>query len=73
MIKTALSHPNKALVIYWGNENDTLRIPTRSSLSMTLQGINLPIEYILSLKTLATISSERASTEAFPVNDDDGL
>ena len=57
MIKTALSHPNKALVIYWGNENDMLRIPTRSSLSMTLQGINHPLDYIVSLRTMQ--SSER--------------
>jgi diphosphomevalonate decarboxylase len=57
MIKTALSHPNKALVIYWGNENDTLRIPTRSSLSITLQGINHPLDYIVSLRTMR--SSER--------------
>jgi diphosphomevalonate decarboxylase len=57
LIKTALSHPNKALVIYWGNENDTLRIPTRSSLSVTLEGINHPLDYIVSLKTIG--SSER--------------
>ena len=57
MIKTALSHPNKALVIYWGNENDTLRIPTKSSLSITLQGINQPLDYIVSLRTMG--SSER--------------
>jgi diphosphomevalonate decarboxylase len=57
MIKTALSHPNKALVIYWGNENDTLRIPTRSSLSITLQGINHPLDYVVSLRTIQ--SSER--------------
>jgi diphosphomevalonate decarboxylase len=56
-MKTALSHPNKALVIYWGNENDTLRIPTRSSLSVTLQGINHPLDYIVSLRTIG--SSER--------------
>ena len=57
MIKTALSHPNKALVIYWGNVDDTLRIPTRSSLSVTLQGINQPLDYIVSLRRLG--SSER--------------
>ena len=57
MIKTALSHPNKALIIYWGNENDTLRIPTRSSLSATLQGINHPLDYIVTLRTIP--SSER--------------
>jgi diphosphomevalonate decarboxylase len=57
MIKTALSHPNKALVIYWGNENDTLRMPTRSSLSVTLQGINYPLDYTVTLRTIR--SSER--------------
>ena len=57
MIRTALSHPNKAFVIYWGNRNDTLRIPTRSSLSVTLQGINHPLDYVISLRTLG--SSER--------------
>jgi diphosphomevalonate decarboxylase len=57
LIKTALSHPNKALVIYWGNENDTLRIPSRPSLSVTLEGINHPLDYIVSLRTIG--SSER--------------
>jgi diphosphomevalonate decarboxylase len=57
LLKTALSHPNKALVIYWGNENDTLRTPTRSSLSVTLQGINHPLDYIVSLRTIG--ASER--------------
>lgn len=57
MIKTALSHPNKALVIYWGNQNDTLRIPSRSSLSVTLQGINHPLDYTVTLRTIP--SSDR--------------
>jgi diphosphomevalonate decarboxylase len=59
MIKTALSHPNKALVIYWGNENDDLRIPTRSSLSITLQGINQPLDYIVSLRTLRSLERDK--------------
>ena len=57
MLKSAVSHPNKALVIYWGNENDMLRTPTRSSLSVTLQGINHPLDYIVSLRTIE--ASER--------------
>ena len=56
-MKTALSHPNKALVIYWGNENDTLRTPSRPSLSVTLQGINHRLDYIVSLRTIE--SSQR--------------
>jgi diphosphomevalonate decarboxylase len=39
-------------VIYWGNGNDTLRIPSRSSLSVTLEGINHPLDYIVSLRTI---------------------
>jgi diphosphomevalonate decarboxylase len=57
LLKSAVSHPNKALVIYWGNENDMLRTPTRSSLSVTLQGINHPLDYIVSLRTIG--ASER--------------
>ncbi len=52
MKTTAIAHPNKALVIYWGNKNDALRIPNRSSLSVTLQGLNHPLDYIVSLRTL---------------------
>ncbi len=59
MIKTALSHPNKALVIYWGNEDDPLRIPTRSSLSITLQGINHPLDYIVTLRTMQSADRDR--------------
>jgi diphosphomevalonate decarboxylase len=59
MIKTALSHPNKALVIYWGNENDMLRIPTRSSLSITLQGISHPLDYIISLRTMPSSKRDK--------------
>jgi diphosphomevalonate decarboxylase len=59
MIKTAISHPNKALVIYWGNENDILRIPTRYSLSVTLQGINHPLDYIVSLRTIQSSEHDK--------------
>jgi diphosphomevalonate decarboxylase len=33
---TALSHPNIALIKYWGNRDDALRLPANSSLSMNL-------------------------------------
>lgn len=51
MISSAVSHPNKALVIYWGNNNHRLNIPTRSSLSMNLHGINQPLNYYVTMKT----------------------
>jgi len=59
LLKSALSHPNKALVIYWGNENDMLRTPTRSSLSVTLQGINHPLDYIVSLRTIGASEHDK--------------
>jgi len=36
---TAISHPNIALIKYWGNLDHELRIPANSSLSMTLGGL----------------------------------
>lgn len=33
---TALAHPNIAFIKYWGNQNDDLRLPASSSLSMNL-------------------------------------
>ena len=59
IVKTAISHPNKALTIYWGNENDELRIPTRSSLSVTLQGINHTLDYTVTLRTGQSVSRDR--------------
>jgi diphosphomevalonate decarboxylase len=45
---TALAHPNIAFIKYWGNENDTLRLPSNSSLSMNLG----------SLHTITTVTFE---------------
>jgi len=50
MISSAISHPNKAIVIYWGNDDDGLNLPTRTSLSMTLCGINRELNYAVTLK-----------------------
>ena len=33
------AHPNIAFIKYWGNQNDSLRIPSNSSLSMNLDGL----------------------------------
>ena len=51
MISSAVSHPNKAFVIYWGNDNHDLNVPTRSSLSMNLHGISQPLNYYVTMKT----------------------
>jgi diphosphomevalonate decarboxylase len=36
---TALAHPNIALIKYWGNRDDALRIPSNGSISMNLEGL----------------------------------
>ncbi len=36
---SAVSHPNIALIKYWGNQDATLRLPANSSISMTLGGL----------------------------------
>ena len=35
----AAAHPNIAFIKYWGNKDDSLRIPANSSLSMNLDGL----------------------------------
>ena len=36
---TALAHPNIAYNKYWGNRNETLRLPANGSISMNLEGL----------------------------------
>ena len=37
---TALAHPNIAFIKYWGNRDDTLRLPMNSSFSMNLDALS---------------------------------
>lgn len=59
MISTAVSHPNKAIVIYWGNSDDQLNLPSRTSLSMTLQGVDRPLDYTATLQTSSGADRDR--------------
>ena len=36
---TAIANPNLAFIKYWGNQNNTLRIPSNGSISMNLDGL----------------------------------
>jgi len=36
----AAAHPNIALIKYWGNRDDSLRLPQNNSISMTLAGLH---------------------------------
>jgi len=36
---TALAHPNIAFIKYWGNRDNTLRLPANGSISMNLDGL----------------------------------
>jgi diphosphomevalonate decarboxylase len=36
---TALAHPNIALIKYWGNRDQALRLPSTGSISMNLEGL----------------------------------
>ena len=38
-MSTALAHPNIALIKYWGNRDNELRLPVNGSLSMNLDGL----------------------------------
>lgn len=40
---TAIAHPNIALIKYWGNRDDALRLPANGSISMTLGGLETRI------------------------------
>ena len=39
MSATAISHPNIAFIKYWGNRDNTLRLPSNGSISMNLDGL----------------------------------
>lgn len=50
---TARAHPNIAFVKYWGNHDHALRLPSNSSISMNLAGLNTEttVEWDSSIKT----------------------
>jgi len=64
---TAIAHPNIALVKYWGNRDNALRLPANSSLSMNLAALTTTttVEFISSLDTdSVTIDDAEATASA---------
>ena len=55
---TAISHPNIAFIKYWGNRDNTLRLPVNGSISMNLDG----------LFTRTTVSFNSAKTDLLAIN-----
>ena len=37
---TTQAHPNIAFIKYWGNRDNTLRLPSNGSISMNLEGLH---------------------------------
>jgi len=64
---TALAHPNIAFIKYWGNRDDTLRLPMNSSFSMNLDALSTTtsVEFRKELKHDAlVIDGQDASSQA---------
>ncbi|MCS7011782.1 MAG: diphosphomevalonate decarboxylase [Anaerolineales bacterium] len=55
---TALAHPNIALIKYWGNRDEALRLPVNGSLSMNLAG----------LETRTTVTWGQSETDRLTIN-----
>jgi diphosphomevalonate decarboxylase len=60
---TALAHPNIAFIKYWGNRDSDLRIPSNSSLSMNLAGLETRTQVAFS----DFLDSDRLSVNGEPV------
>ena len=55
---TALAHPNIAFIKYWGNLDNSLRLPVNGSISMNLDG----------LFTRTTVSFDSAKRDSLSIN-----
>lgn len=55
---TAIAHPNIALIKYWGNRDNPLRLPANGSMSMNLDG----------LFTRTTVTFGNAKTDSLSIN-----
>jgi diphosphomevalonate decarboxylase len=59
---TALSHPNIAFIKYWGNRDQTLRLPANGSISMNLAGLHTRTQVSFDL----TLTTDRLTINGHP-------
>jgi len=62
---TAIAHPNLAFIKYWGNRDDTLRLPSNGSISMTLAGLETRTRVVFD----PSLKSDELSINAEPASD----
>ncbi len=62
-IATAIANPNLAFIKYWGNRDNTLRIPLNGSISMSLDGLYTRT----TVRFQARLSSDRLSINGYEV------
>ena len=60
---TAIANPNLAFIKYWGNRNNTLRLPMNGSISMNLDGLYTRT----TIRFQAGLSSDRLSINGYEV------
>ena len=62
MIVTARAHPNIALIKYWGNRDDALRLPANASISINLAGL----ETVTSVSFEPGLPADRIEIDGLP-------
>jgi diphosphomevalonate decarboxylase len=63
---TAKAHPNIAFIKYWGNQDDSLRLPSNGSISMNLASLNTTTTAIINPKLTSDRLELNGSTQAGP-------
>lgn len=61
---TAIAHPNIAFIKYWGNRNHELRLPSNSSISMNLDGLQTRTQVIFDAQLSADALELNGATAA---------
>jgi len=63
---TAKAHPNIAFIKYWGNQDESLRLPSNGSISMNLAGLTTTTTAAINLKINSDRLELNGSTQTGP-------